>query len=129
MACKWWSSEGTIEADYNKRFRAATDARERLMSGDWMTSKYIFLRGWKRVSCVLSLLIIMVATLIAQQRGSQSGPPPPYTGESPAQRAEDVWTAQQHKIMEKKANVQRQQDIRKDTEKLLELATELKQEV
>ncbi len=31
--------------------------------------------------------------------------------------------------MEKKANLQRQQDIRKDTEKLLELATELKQAV
>ena len=31
--------------------------------------------------------------------------------------------------MEKKANLQREQDIRKDTAKLLELATELKQEV
>ena len=30
---------------------------------------------------------------------------------------------------EKKANLQREQDIRKDTAKLLELATELKQEV
>ena len=31
--------------------------------------------------------------------------------------------------MDKKANLQRQQDIQKDTEKLLELATELKQAV
>ena len=31
--------------------------------------------------------------------------------------------------MDKKANLQRQEDIRKDAEKLLELATELKQAV
>ncbi len=93
-----------------------------------MKSKFLFLRGWKRISCITSILVIVVSTLIAQER-SQTGAPPPYNGESPAQHAEDVWEAQQHKAMEKKANEQRQQDIRKDTEKLLELATELKQEV
>jgi hypothetical protein len=40
-----------------------------------------------------------------------------------------VWQQQQQKKMEKQANLQRQQDIRKDSEKLLELATELKQSV
>ena len=99
------------------------------MSGDWMKSKFIFLRGWKRIGCITSVLVIVVTTSIALQRDSQSGPPPVYTGESSAQRAEDVYDAQQRKAMEKKANAQRQQDIRKDTEKLLELATELKQEV
>jgi len=94
-----------------------------------MKSKISFLRGWKWISCITSILVIVATTLIAQQSGTQNGAPPPYTGESPAQRAEDVWDAQQHKAMEKKANLQRQQDIRKDTEKLLELATELKQEV
>jgi hypothetical protein len=98
------------------------------MSGDAMKSKFLFLRGWKRVSCITSILVIVAATVLAQERG-QTGPPPPYTGESPAERAEDVWEAQQHKTMAKKANLERQQDIRKDTEKLLELATELKQEV
>lgn len=94
-----------------------------------MKSKFIFLRGWIRISCITFLLVVVVTTLLAQQRSSQSGPPQPYTGESSAQRAEDVYDAQQRKAMEKKASQQRQQDIRKDTEKLLELATELKQEV
>ena len=94
-----------------------------------MKSKFPFLRGWKWVSCITSILVIAVTTLIAQQGAQQNAPPPVYTGESPSERAEDVWNAQQHKAMEKKANLQRQQDIRKDTEKLLELATELKQEV
>lgn len=97
-------------------------------TGDVMKSKLLFLRGWKRTGCITSILVIVVTTLIAQQRG-QTGAPPPYAGESQAERAEDVWNAQQHKAMEKKANLQRQEDIRKDTEKLLELATELKQEV
>ena len=94
-----------------------------------MKSKFTFLRGWIRFGCITCILLIVVATMIAQQRGSQSGPPQPYTGESAAQRAEDIYDAQQHKAMEKKASLQRQQDIRKDTAKLLELATELKQEV
>jgi len=41
----------------------------------------------------------------------------------------NVWEEQQRKEMERKANLQRQQEIKKDTEKLLELATELKQYV
>jgi hypothetical protein len=98
------------------------------MSGDVMKSKFLFLLGWKQISCITSILVVLTAALIAQQR-EQTGAPPPYSGESPAQHAEDVWEAQQHKAMEKKASLQRQQDIRKDTEKLLELATELKQEV
>lgn len=36
---------------------------------------------------------------------------------------------QQHKAMVKKVNLQRQQEIKKDTEKLLQLATELQQSV
>ncbi len=96
------------------------------MNGVSMKSKFTFFRGWIRLGCITSLLVIVVTTLLAQQ---QSGPPQPYTGESPTQRAEDVYDAQQRKAMEKKANTQRQQDIRKDTAKLLELATELKQEV
>jgi len=42
---------------------------------------------------------------------------------------DDPWTAQQKHNMEKKQNLQRQEDLKKDTEKLLELATELKQYV
>jgi len=94
-----------------------------------MKSKFNFLCGWKRLGCITSMLVIVVTTLIAQQGGEKVGVPPPYTGESQSQRAEDVWEAQQQKSMAKKASLQRQQDIRKDTAKLLELATELKQEV
>ncbi len=46
-----------------------------------------------------------------------------------AHQRDDPWTAQQKKDMEKKLNLQRQENIKKDTEKLLELATELKQYV
>lgn len=42
---------------------------------------------------------------------------------------DDPWTAQQKHDMEKKQNLQRQEELKKDTEKLLELATELKQYV
>jgi hypothetical protein len=63
------------------------------------------------------------------QHQRQVPPPPTYPGQSQASHDEDVWEQQQQKRMEKKYNVQRQEDIRKDTEKLLELATELKQAV
>lgn len=63
------------------------------------------------------------------QSQQQAGPPPIYQGQTNQNRQEDEWEIQQHKAMEKKYNLQRQQDIRKDTEKLLELATELKQAV
>ena len=42
---------------------------------------------------------------------------------------EDAATAQQTRDMAKKQNLKRQQDLKKDTDKLLELATELKQYV
>lgn len=57
----------------------------------------------------------------------------PQTPLHSAQRSrstdEDVWEAQQQKEMARKANLQRQQDLKKDSEKLLELSTELKQYV
>ena len=42
---------------------------------------------------------------------------------------EDAATAQQARDMAKKQNLKRQQDLKKDTDKLLELATQLKQYV
>src|SRR5262252_7890514 len=52
--------------------------------------------------------------------------------QSGGQRQRDTdspWMVQQKRELEKKRNVARQQDIKKDTDKLLELATELKQYV
>ena len=49
-----------------------------------------------------------------------------------SQRQKDVespWTLQQKQEMAKKQNEHRQEEIKKDTDKLLELATELKQYV
>ena len=42
---------------------------------------------------------------------------------------EDPFSQQQRREMQKKQNVHRQEDIKNDTDKLLELATELKQYV
>ncbi len=64
--------------------------------------------------------------------GAQIQSPPPLPGQrhpSDNSAADDAWEQQQRKEMEKKANIQRQEDIKKDAEKLLELATELKQSV
>ena len=43
--------------------------------------------------------------------------------------SDDQWIQQQRREMLKKQNEQRQQDIKKDTDQLLDLATELKQYV
>jgi hypothetical protein len=56
----------------------------------------------------------------------------PDASRSGAQRqrdAEDPWTLEQKREMLKKQNAQRQQDIKKDTDQLLDLATELKRYV
>ncbi len=53
--------------------------------------------------------------------GSRRAPPPGPT--------EDSWEVQQRKAALKKFNLQRQQEIRKDADKILELATALKQSV
>ena len=60
------------------------------------------------------------------QTADQSAPP--LAG---AQRnnQEEAWEAQQKRDMARKENLKRQQDLKKDTDKLLELATELKQYV
>ena len=46
-----------------------------------------------------------------------------------ARQTKTMWTQQQKRDMVKKQNEQRQQDIKKDTDQLLDLATELKQYV
>ena len=72
------------------------------------------------------LLLAMFAAIpcAAQIEGS-----PPHLGANGQSGEPNPWVIEQRKEMEKAANLQRQQDIKKDTEKLLELATELKQAV
>jgi len=80
----------------------------------------------------LLVRVLVIASLagaalygLAQQGRPTVPPPQQPTVTTPS----DIWEEQQHKEMEKRANLQRQADIKKDTEKLLELATELKQSV
>lgn len=76
---------------------------------------------------VLSAVLIFVTTsATSAQIPDPSQPQIPSV--QPRER-DDTWTAQQKRDMAKKQNVQRQEDLKKDTEKLLELATELKQYV
>ena len=76
---------------------------------------------------------VIAAALWLSQAGiasAQTGAPPvaPVPG---AQRSGEgeTWEAKQRAELAKKENVKRQQDLKKDTDKLLELATELKQYV
>ena len=72
-------------------------------------------------ACLAAAIVLAPALL----RGAQIQTPPSGQQNNPV----DVWEEQQRKAMAKKANEERQQEIKKDTEKLLELATELKHQV
>jgi nitric oxide reductase activation protein len=84
-----------------------------------------------RAGCITTISLLLTMACLAQLKNQQQQNPtqPAYPGQTPASHNEEVWEQQQQKAMQQKANSQRQQDIRKDTEKLLELATELKQAV
>ena len=69
--------------------------------------------------------LLLVSASVAQVRRNPPLPDQQQTGSTP----EDTWEQQQRTQMAKKANLQRQEEIKKDAEKLLELATELKQSV
>ena len=83
------------------------------------------------VSLFAGALVFLLLTC-ANAQAQVTIPPVPDASESGNQRQKDVdspWVLQQKREMAKKQNEMRQQDIKKDTEKLLELATELKQYV
>jgi hypothetical protein len=71
----------------------------------------------------------MLTSLVLNCGAQLQNPPPRPDRRQPGGEPDDVWLQQQRKEMEKKANLQRQEEIKKDSEKLLELATELKQSV
>src|SRR5215467_9588896 len=81
----------------------------------------------------ISLLLVMVVFLLgshgkAQVADTVQAPDASMSG----QRQKDVespWALEQRRELVKKQNEQRQQELKKDTDKLLELATELKQYV
>lgn len=85
---------------------------------------HVLLR-WISLAIMATLFLCFGIGSAAQLR---SAPPPPNV-QPPPPPDETAWEAQQRKEMAKKVNLQRQEEIKKDTEKLLELATELKQSV
>ena len=84
---------------------------------------------FKTVALVVFLFVSLYGVGCAAQMGA---PPPDATGTQQRDRdrdREDVWTQQQKRDMVKKQNEKRQEDIKKDTDQLLDLATQLKQYV
>ncbi len=67
----------------------------------------------------LLIFVLVSAAFGVSQRNPPFGPPPP----------KDEQRQQMEKDMAKRANKQRQEEIRRDSEQLLKLATELKQYV
>ncbi|HZP25290.1 MAG TPA: hypothetical protein VFB04_17755 [Terriglobales bacterium] len=91
--------------------------------------KLVSSRSHSLQALLVAAVLLAVASpgASAQQRGHPTLPDPQQ--HSGVADSTDDWQLQQQKEMAKKANLQRQQDLKKDTEKLLELATELKQSV
>jgi hypothetical protein len=77
----------------------------------------------------IACLLLALLTVSAFSCAAQVSNPPSHLGANGQANQPNQWEIEQRKAMEKAANVQRQQEIKKDTEKLLELATELKQAV
>jgi len=76
----------------------------------------------------LALGMLRGPATLAQSMGTQT-PDASVSGSRQQQDRDDPFTLQQKKDMVKKQNELRQQEIKKDTDKLLELANELKQYV
>lgn len=85
----------------------------------------------RRVCAALALLFAMT-TVLADAQFTQAPPTPqfpPAPGAEQQQRNKTPAEQQMERDAAKQRNVQREQDIKRDTAKLLELATELKQYV
>lgn len=78
----------------------------------------------KKASAVLFLVLFIASPLTAFAAEARSADP-----QFERERKKDRIEIDQEKRMEKARNVDRQKELKQDTEKLLELATELKQYV
>jgi hypothetical protein len=85
----------------------------------------------RKICAALALLFALTTlfsgVLLSQTLPTPQFPPPPGTEQQ--QRNETPAEQQLERDAAKQRNIQREQDIKRDTEKLLELATELKQYV
>jgi hypothetical protein len=89
---------------------------------------------WQKISHYVVAGVLMIFALCgcraeAQDIAPVQVPDASLSGGQRQRETEDQWTIQQRRELAKKANAQRQQDIKKDTDQLLDLATELKQYV
>jgi hypothetical protein len=91
-----------------------------------MTNPTQPLRVLRRLTVVLPLLFCL---LFGLHRAAQSQANSPAAVQNPGPPIEPDVEAQQKRAAEKIDNAKRTQDIKKDTDKLLQLATELKQDV
>ena len=73
----------------------------------------------------LMIPVLHGCNALAQVVDPSQVPDASVSGSQRQREAEDPWTAQQKREMLKKQNLQRQQEIKKDTDQLLELSTEL----
>jgi hypothetical protein len=80
-------------------------------------------------AAALILMVLQGTNAMAQLPDPTPAPDASSPGNQRQRDTEDPWTAQQKRELAKKQNVFRQQEIKQDTDKLLELATELKQYV
>ena len=84
-----------------------------------------------RAICATLLLLLAMTTVLADAQFTQA-PPTPQFPPPPGTEQQQPKTPMEQQVDREAArqrNLQRQQDIKRDTEKLLELATELKQYV
>jgi hypothetical protein len=104
----------TCFAEYNDGAPMTIKTHDAGPSGRFLINVALFLFLWFGMFCAAQ---------------SDQSPPPLHNPAAQTAPTEDSWEIQQRKEAVKKFNLQRQQEIKKDAEKLLELATELKQDV
>ena len=91
--------------------------------GHYNARNNAFLEGSMRIRLtVLSVVLFLIFTSVAYSQADTPGP-------QDRRRLADPIEIEQQKKMEKERNENRQKDLKRDTVKLLELATELKQYV
>jgi len=91
-----------------------------------MTYKTNLVRTFHQAAIFVPL---MLCFFLGLHSAAQVQTVPPVAGQNPRNPAETEMETQQKRAAEKVENEKRQQDLKKDTDKLLQLATELKQYV
>lgn len=77
----------------------------------------------------IGFILLLLVLCAPQQLPSQQPPPPPRLDVPQTNEPGPAVPSQIQKDMEKKANQQRQADLKRDTDRLVQLSTELKEYV